>query len=185
MRFKWAMPRALKWRAIAERASDIRWKSCDVENRGIPVGIDAAGKCRAVRYEGNRFEEINGECIDLDGFHDSAVRGDVCVNRRRAGGLSRSGTLALCLIMPVSRCGRQDNVIEDNELDGMKFGGIFLIGTGHKIITAIGCADQTLRTAMRTERSSDARCSGKRKFWRPAFISGARGASRSGARQYD
>ncbi len=54
----------------------------DVENGGTPVGIDTAGNVDQSTYEHNRFEEIDGKCIDLDGFHDGAVRGNTCINRR-------------------------------------------------------------------------------------------------------
>ena len=46
----------------------------DVEALATPVGIDTAGNVDHSTYEGNRFDEINGKCIDLDGFHDGAVR---------------------------------------------------------------------------------------------------------------
>ena len=60
----------------------------DVEHGGTPVGVDTAGNVGSVVYARNHFEEVNGKCIDLDGFHDGAVRGNQCVNRKPAARLS-------------------------------------------------------------------------------------------------
>ena len=66
----------------------------DMEGRAIPVAVDTAGNVDASVYAGNVFREINGKCFDLDGFHDGAVRGNVCVNRRRPRTLIRSAATA-------------------------------------------------------------------------------------------
>lgn len=52
----------------------------DLASRAIPVGIDTAGNVDNTRYLSNRISEINGKCMDLDGLHDSEIRGNVCVN---------------------------------------------------------------------------------------------------------
>ena len=105
----------------------------DVENGGTPVGIDTAGNVEQSTYERNRFEEINGKCIDLDGFHDGAVRGNTCLNRGAPEDYA-FGHFGIVLNNSSIEMRSQNIVVEDNELDGMKFGGIFLIGTGHKVI---------------------------------------------------
>jgi hypothetical protein len=105
----------------------------DVENGGTPVGIDTAGNVEQSTYERNRFEEINGKCIDLDGFHDGAVRGNTCVNRGAPEDYA-FGHFGIVFNNASIEMRSQNIVVEDNELDGMKFGGIFLIGTGHKVI---------------------------------------------------
>ena len=105
----------------------------DVENGGTPVGIDTAGNVDQSTYERNRFEEIDGKCIDLDGFHDGAVRGNICINRRPAEDYP-FGHFGIVFNNASIEMRSQNIVVEDNELDGMKFGGIFLIGTGHKIL---------------------------------------------------
>ena len=53
----------------------------DVENAGTPVGVDTAGNVEQSTYERNTFEETDGKCIDLDGFHDGTVRANICINR--------------------------------------------------------------------------------------------------------
>lgn len=105
----------------------------DVENAGTPVGIDTAGNVEQSTYERNRFEEINGKCFDLDGFHDGVVRGNTCTNRRPPE-YYPFGHFGIVFNNASIEMRSQNIVIEDNELDGMKFGGIFLIGTGHKIL---------------------------------------------------
>ena len=55
----------------------------DIENLALPVGIDTAGNVERCSYAGNRFQEIDGKCIDLDGFHDGEVRGNVCTGARQ------------------------------------------------------------------------------------------------------
>jgi Right handed beta helix region len=105
----------------------------DVENAGTPVGIDTAGNVEQSSYERNRFEEINGKCIDLDGFHDGAVRGNICINRRPPEDYA-FGHFGIVFNNANVDMRSQNIVVEANQLDGMKFGGIFLIGTGHKIL---------------------------------------------------
>jgi len=105
----------------------------DVENGGTPVGIDTAGNVDQSTYEYNQFEEIDGKCIDLDGFHDGAVRGNTCVNRRPPEDYP-FGHYGIVFNNASIEMRSQNIVIEENALDGMKFGGIFIIGTGHKIL---------------------------------------------------
>ncbi|HEV2447957.1 MAG TPA: right-handed parallel beta-helix repeat-containing protein [Candidatus Sulfopaludibacter sp.] len=104
----------------------------DIENRAIPVAIDTAGNVEKCSYTRNRFQEINGKCIDLDGFHDGEVRENECVNRA-APQLYRFGNYGIVMnnSNPDMRC---ENIrVLDNIIDGPLFGGIFVIGTGHRI----------------------------------------------------
>jgi hypothetical protein len=105
----------------------------DVENQGTPVAIDTAGKVDESVYTKNRFEEINGKCIDLDGFHDGVVTENACVNRGAAGDYPH-GHYALVMNNSNRDMQSQAIVVRDNVFDGTKFGGIFAIGEGHKII---------------------------------------------------
>ncbi|HYL73875.1 MAG TPA: right-handed parallel beta-helix repeat-containing protein [Bryobacteraceae bacterium] len=105
----------------------------DVENSGTPVGIDTSGNVDRSRYEYNHFEEINGKCIDLDGFHDGAVRGNTCINRGKPEDYPW-GHFGIVFNNANIDMQSQNIVVEENELNGMKFGGIFVIGTGHKIL---------------------------------------------------
>jgi hypothetical protein len=105
----------------------------DVENAGTPVGIDTAGNVDRSTYEYNRFEEVNGKCIDLDGFHDGLVRGNVCINRGKPEDYA-FGNFGIALNNTSIEMRSQNIRIEDNQLEGMKFGGIFVIGKGHQIL---------------------------------------------------
>jgi len=94
----------------------------DIENFAVPVGIDTAGNVERCSYAGNRFNQVNGKCIDLDGFHDGDVRGNVCRDLGNFG-----------IVMNNSNPDMQSRNIRiaDNLIDGAGFGGIFAIGTGH------------------------------------------------------
>lgn len=105
----------------------------DLENGGTPVGIDTAGNVDHSVYEYNHFEEVDGKCIDLDGFHDGTVRDNVCINRGKPEHYPY-GNFGISLNNTSIEMRSQNITIEDNQLEGMKFGGIFVVGTGHKIL---------------------------------------------------
>ena len=105
----------------------------DVEGGGTPVAIDTAGNVENSTYEHNEFREINGKCIDLDGFHDGIIRGNKCINRGKPEDYA-FGHFGIVFNNANRDMQSQNIVVEDNELEGMKFGGIFVIGTGHKIL---------------------------------------------------
>jgi hypothetical protein len=72
----------------------------------------------------NRFGRINGKCIDLDGFHDGEVAGNIC------GDVDGYG-----LVMNNTNPDMQSRNIRvtGNSFDSTQYGGIFVIGTGHYI----------------------------------------------------
>lgn len=102
----------------------------DVESLATPVGIDTAGNVDASVYEGNRLEEVNGKCIDLDGFHDGAVRYNICINRSQAEDYPW-GQFGIVMNNSNPQMESRNVVIEDNSMLGAKFGGIFVIGSGN------------------------------------------------------
>jgi hypothetical protein len=105
----------------------------DTEGGGTPVAIDTAGNVDHSAYEGNRFREVNGKCIDLDGFHDGDVRGNSCRN----GGPPENyafGHFGIVMNNTNPDMQSANIVISDNEIDGAKYGGIFVIGSGHRIV---------------------------------------------------
>ncbi len=99
-------------------------EAVDVEGGAIPVGVDTAGNVDRSIYARNQFYGINGKCIDLDGFHDGEVSRNVCVEVAGYG-----------IVMNNSNPDMEPrNVrIEDNLLDGVKYGGIFVIGADNAI----------------------------------------------------
>jgi hypothetical protein len=104
----------------------------DVEGRAIPVAIDTAGNTSQSVYIGNRFEEINGKCIDLDGFHHGEVRANQCVNRQ-VGAAYRYGNYGIVMNNSNPDMQSEQIAIQENEIDGTLFGGIFVIGSGHRV----------------------------------------------------
>jgi len=136
----------------------------DVEGGAMPVGIDTAGNTDRSVYAGNRFEEINGKCIDLDGFHHGEIRGNTCVNRGRAEDYP-SGHFGIVMNNSNPDMQSEAIVIEDNEIDGAVYGGIFVIGSGHRIVRN---RLRNLNKAGCGEASPDPRCN----FWpaEPALL---------------
>ncbi len=104
----------------------------DAEGGGTPVAIDTAGNVDQSIYLRNRFEEINGKCIDLDGFHDGEVRENTCVNRGRPEDYA-FGHFAIVMNNSNPDMESRNIRVVANRIDGTKFGGIFVIGTGHRI----------------------------------------------------
>jgi hypothetical protein len=89
-----------------------------------PVAVDTAGNVDASVYAGNRFRDIDGKCIDLDGFHDGEVRGNVCAKVSGYG-----------IVMNNSNPDMQSSGIRivENLIDGAGFGAVFVIGRNHLV----------------------------------------------------
>ena len=89
-----------------------------------PVGVDTAGNVDRSSYVHNRFSAVNGKCIDLDGFHDGEVSRNGCTDVTGYG-----------IVMNNSNPDMQSRHvrIEDNLLDTVKYGGIFVIGEDNTI----------------------------------------------------
>jgi hypothetical protein len=104
----------------------------DIANLGVPVAIDTAGDVDHSVYAKNRFEEVDGQCIDLDGFHDGEVRGNVCVNRGPVEAYPY-GHYGIVLNNSNPDMRSERIVITENRIEGAKFGGVFLIGSGHTV----------------------------------------------------
>ena len=116
------------------RGSEIGFplEDVDIEHGATPVAIDTAGNTSRSVYTRNSFEEVNGKCIDLDGFHDGEVSANSCVNRFAAEHypFGNQG-----IVLNNSDPAMRSEAIEltDNRLDGTLFSGIFLIGEHHRI----------------------------------------------------
>jgi hypothetical protein len=122
-------------------------EAVDIEGGGTPVAIDTAGNVEASSYSFNRFEEINGKCIDLDGFHDGEVHGNVCRNAGKASDYP-FGHFAIVMNNTNPQMQSERIRITNNSIDGTKFGGIFVIGSGHLLsgnwlrrLNLAGCPD--------------------------------------------
>jgi hypothetical protein len=104
----------------------------DVEHGGTPVAMDTAGNVDHSEYARNSFEEVNGKCIDLDGFHDGVVRENRCTNRKRAEDYVY-GHFGI-VMNNTDPDVRSDHIqIIGNVIDGAKFGGLFVMGSSNTI----------------------------------------------------
>jgi len=125
---------ATRVRVVSNTGRFISYPSAevDIENEGWPVAIDTAGNVDQSSYALNIFEELNGKCIDLDGFHHGEIRRNRCVNAKPAAQYPY-GHYGIVMNNSNPDMESEKITIIDNELEGMKFGGIFVIGSGHRI----------------------------------------------------
>ena len=105
----------------------------DFESGATPVAIDTSGNVDHSEYSGNKFEEVNGKCIDLDGFHDGAIRDNRCINRRPPEEYP-FGHFGIVMNNTDPDMRSENIEITGNDIDGTKFGGLFLMGSGHRVI---------------------------------------------------
>jgi hypothetical protein len=99
----------------------------DLKNPAIPVGIDTAGNVEDARYLNNRIAEINGKCMDLDGLHDSEIRGNVCVNHSPPAAYPL-GNYAIVMNDTNPDMRTRNIRIIANRIERPVFGAIFVIG---------------------------------------------------------
>lgn len=126
----------------------------DIEHGGTPVAIDTAGNVDHSSYLRNQFSEINGKCIDLDGFHDGVVRENQCVNQDAVENYP-FGHFGI-VMNDTNPDMRSENIeLSGNVIDGTKFGGLFVMGSHHRII---GNTFRNLNLAGCNENSSRFGC---------------------------
>ncbi|MEO5924309.1 MAG: right-handed parallel beta-helix repeat-containing protein [Bryobacteraceae bacterium] len=104
----------------------------DVENGGTPVAIDTAGDVPGSQYIRNHFDEINGKCIDLDGFHDGVVLDNSCINRFKASDYPH-GHFGIVMNNTNANTHSNDIELSGNLIDGAKYGGLFVMGSNNHI----------------------------------------------------
>src|SRR6185312_5714837 len=104
----------------------------DLEGLAFPVAVDTAGNVDKSVYRDNQWEEIDGKCFDLDGFHDGEVSNNTCTNAEAAKEYPYGN---FGIIMNNSNPDMQSRNIRitGNTIDGSLFGGIFVIGSGHMV----------------------------------------------------
>ena len=112
----------------------------DVEGGGTPVGVDTAGNVEGTTYLRNTFRDVNGKCMDLDGFHHGLVEGNRCYELTHFG-----------IVMNNTNPDMQSVGIRivGNWIEGAPWGGIFVIGSGHVI-------EKNVLRGMERSRCSDA-----------------------------
>jgi hypothetical protein len=104
----------------------------DLESQAYPAALDTAGDVDHSSYSRNHFTEIDGKCIDLDGFHDGDVVENSCVNQPD-GALYPFGNIGILFNDSNPRTRSNRIRVIGNLLDGVKYTGIFAFGTGHLI----------------------------------------------------
>jgi hypothetical protein len=104
----------------------------DLEGQAYPVALDTAGDVDRTIYARNRFTEVDGKCIDLDGFHDGDVVDNSCVNRPDAARYP-FGNIGILFNDSNPHTRSKRIRVVGNLLDGVKFTGIYAFGTGHII----------------------------------------------------
>jgi hypothetical protein len=104
----------------------------DVEAQAWPCAIDTSGDVDATQYRSNSFEEVNGKCIDLDGFHDGEVRDNACINHQGRDDYP-TGQMGIVMNNTYPKMQTRNILIWGNRLEGVLYTGLLVIGSGHRI----------------------------------------------------
>ena len=104
----------------------------DVESHGVAVALDTAGNVDHSVYARNHFTDVNGQCIDLDGFHDGRVIDNSCINRKPIDAYPASH---YGIVFGNNDPGMESTgvVLTGNTLEGFAYGGVFLVGSNHRV----------------------------------------------------
>jgi hypothetical protein len=106
----------------------------DTAALATPVALDSAGEVNNSIYTDNRFTDVDGQCIDLDGFHDGEVSRNTCVNQAPLESYPFLHTgIVFGNSFPGMKPGRV--VVAENSIQGFGYGGIFLIGENNRVIS--------------------------------------------------
>jgi len=104
----------------------------DLEHHGTPVSLDTAGNVDYSFYTDNRFTDVNGECINLDGFHDGQVTQNSCQNTRP---IETYPALHYAIVFGNNNPAATSSniVLSNNTLKGFAYGGAFVTGKNNRI----------------------------------------------------
>jgi hypothetical protein len=125
---------ATRVRVEKNSGSDIGFPAdqVDVEHSAVAVVLDTAGNVDHSTYANNRFSDVNGQCIDLDGFHDGEVTGNTCLNEKPFSTYPASHYgIVFGNNNPDSTSG--GIVVTGNTLSGFAYGGVFVVGSKNRI----------------------------------------------------
>ncbi len=116
----------------ANRGRRIGYPLDAVDPAAIPAALDTAGNVDQSVYADNHFEDIDGKCMDLDGFHDGEIRDNACISRKQA---DQYPYAQYGIVFNNSNLDMQpvNIAITGNLIDGAGYGGIFLIGSGNVV----------------------------------------------------
>jgi hypothetical protein len=104
----------------------------DVEHQAVAVALDTAGNVDGSVYIHNRFTDVNGQCIDLDGFHDGSVTENSCLNRKP---IEAYPSLHDGIVFGNNNPAATSSgiVVTGNTIAGFAYGGAFVIGAKNRI----------------------------------------------------
>jgi hypothetical protein len=104
----------------------------DIANWAVPAAIDTAGNVDKSTYSDNHFEDIDGKCMDLDGFHDGEIRDNSCVSH---GPYDAYPWAQFGIVFNNANPDMESaNVaVIGNLIDGAGYGGLYLLGSHHLI----------------------------------------------------
>ena len=104
----------------------------DIAGWAVPVALDTAGNVDRSTYTGNRFEDINGKCMDLDGFHDGEIAGNSCVSSKS---YDQYPFAQFGIVFNNSNpdVAPANVIVRGNLIDGTGYGGLYLLGSNHTI----------------------------------------------------
>ena len=105
----------------------------DFPGYGTPVAIDTAGNVDHTVYASNDFTDVNGQCIDLDGFHDGEVTGNKCINDPATAAQWLGLHFGILFGNHDPGMTSTNIAITGNTLQGFAYGGVFLVGDHHRI----------------------------------------------------
>ena len=126
------MPRACGSRTTPGSQLGYPVSYVDVESHGVAVALDTAGNVDHSVYIDNRFTDVNGQCIDLDGFHDGEVRGNSCMN---AAAIDAYPALHYGIVFGNNNPGMEPAgiVVANNTLRGFAYGAVFIVGHNNRV----------------------------------------------------
>ena len=104
----------------------------DREGQGNPAALDSAGDVDASAYLDNHFRDVNGHCIDLDGFHGGRVTENSCLNLKPDADYPFS-TFGVIFNNTNIDMTSSDVELTGNLIYGFAYGGVYAMGSDHTI----------------------------------------------------
>jgi len=98
----------------------------------VPAALDTAGNVDKSVYAGNHFEDIDGKCMDLDGFHDGEIRGNACISH---GTYDQYPWAQFGIVFNNANPDFEPSnvVVAGNVIDGAGYGGLYLMGSNQVV----------------------------------------------------
>jgi hypothetical protein len=104
----------------------------DILSWAVPVAIDTAGNVDKSTYADNHFEDVNGKCMDLDGFHDGEIRDNSCISRRAYADYPYA-QFGIVFNNSNPDFAPANVIVTGNVIDGAGYGGLYLLGSNQTI----------------------------------------------------